>query len=389
MIEEGCPYFELGTNCDTICVYCDMKHVCMYCALKPRSTEASIDPPCPMRIPGCRCSSDSGLSIRDYYCDAGNPFMGACMQGARDEEFIEEEIEDEECLEEEAGEDDVIEEEPEDDGLLEASGNKSLFKVIGGEEPLDDENEDEEFVKDDTRNFLSPQSLWPLSPVFWKGPVPQDLPSPSQSQVDYHDYSGLVSEPPTIGPQCAVAAGQHARGGRSQSSLDVLQLPTPYDLSSPFFLASRQPCEQNPTIASQHSPAEETPYSSTFVHYATPSLGSSLFLLGSSGLNIQEFEAAAEKGIKGKTPSSRKPATEESRPVHKRAAVGETRSAQQSGTKKDSRGWEEHEKALVKILLKEVILEGTHARTEERWKVISRRLSSRYAIDRTWTAVKK
>ena len=272
MIEEGFPYVGLRTNCDPICVYCDMKHVCMHCALKPRSVEASIDPPCPMRIPGCRCSSDAGPSILQYYCHAGNPFMGACMQGARDEESIEEEIEGEDCLEAETGEDDVVEEENEDDGLLEASGNQSLFNVIAGEEPLDDENEDEELIKDSTRNVLSPQSLWPLSPVFWKGPVPRDLPSPSQSQLDYHDYSGLVSEPPTIGPQCAVAAGQNARGGRSQSSLDILQLPTPYNLSSPFFLASRQPCDPDATIASQHSPAEGTPYSSTFVHYATPPL---------------------------------------------------------------------------------------------------------------------
>ena len=380
MIEEGCPYVGLGTKCDPICVYCDMKHVCMHCALKPRSVEASIDPPCPMRIPGCRCSSsDAGSSILEYFRHAGNPFMGACMQDARDEER----------LEEETGEDDIIEEETEDDGLLEASGNKSSFNVIGGEEALDDENENEEFFKDDTRNFLSPQSLWPLSPVFWKGPISRDLPSPSQSQVDYHDYSGLVSEPPTIGPQCAVAAGQHAWGGRSQSSLDVLQLPTPYNPSSPFFLASQQLCDQSPTAASQHSPAEKTPYSSTFVHYATPSPGSSPSLLGCSGLDNQDFEAAARKGIEGKTPTSGKPATEESRPSHKRAAVGEARSAQQSATKKDSRGWEGHEKALVQILLKEVILEGTHAWTEERWKVISRRLSSRYAIDRTWTAVKK
>ena len=389
MIEEGCPYVGLGTKCDPICVYCDMKHVCMHCALKPRSVEASIDPPCPMRIPGCRCSSDAGPSILEYYCHAGNPFMGACVQDARGEEFIEEEIEDEECLEERTGEDDVIEEERGNDGLLEASRNKSLFNVIGGEEALDDENENEEFVKDDNRKFLSPQSLWPLSPVFWKGPVSRDLPSPSQSQVDYHDYSGLASEPRMIGPQCAVAAGRHACGGRSQSSLDVLQLPTPYNLSSPFSLASREPRDQNPTIASQRSPAEESPYSSTFVHYATPSLGSPPFLLGSSGLDIQEFEAAAEKRIQGKIPSSRKLAREKSGPGHKRAAVGEARSAQQSATKKDSRGWGEHEKALVKILLKEVILEGTHAWTEERWKVISRRLSNRYAIDRTWTAVKK
>lgn len=43
--------------------------------------------------------------------------------------------------------------------------------------------------------------------------------------------------------------------------------------------------------------------------------------------------------------------------TRKRAAVG-------AATKKESRGWEDHEKVLVKKLMQQVILEGTHARTE-------------------------
>ena len=315
--------------------------------------------------------------------------MGACVQGAGKEELLDEEIEDEECFEEETEEDGGIEQEIEGDGFFAASGNKNLFNVIGGEEPLGDEDEDEELIEDDTRNFFGPQSLWPFSPVFWKGIIPPDLPPHSQSQVDYNGYSDLVNEPLTIDPQSAVAADQHARGGRSQSAVDVLQLPNPYDISSPSLVESLKTCGQNLTIVSQHNPAEEVPYFKTFMHYAIPSPSSSPFLLGSSELNNQHFEAAAKNEIERKAPSSRKAATEESRPGHKRAAVGEARSSQQPATKKDSRGWEEHEKALVKSLLEEVILEGTHARTEERWKVISRRLSSRYSVDRTWTAVKK
>lgn len=101
------------------------------------------------------------------------------------------------------------------------------------------------------------------------------------------------------------------------------------------------------------------------------------------------FAAASQCTPGGKISSSGEPATEESesrashaqKPTRKDAAVGAT-------TKKDSRGWEDREKKLVKKLMQEVILEGTHARTEERWKVISRRLSSRYSVHRTWTAVK-
>lgn len=352
-----------------------MKHVCMHCALKPRSVEASIDSSCPMSIPGCRCSNVVGPSILEYYRNIGNPFMGARMQGVRDEK----------CLEKETGQDDVIEEETGHDGLLEASGNKSLSNVFGCEEPLDGEDKDQEPLEDDRRNFLNPQSLWPVSPVFWEGPVPRDLPPPSQSRIDYHDHLDLVSEHLTIGTQSAVAADQYARGGRSQSSLDVLQLSTPHESSSPFFLASPQACDDSFTLSSQHSPEKGAPYSSTSLNYA---LGPSTFLLGSPGLDNQDFKAASEKGIEKKAPFRRKRAREESRDGHRRAAVEKTRSAPQPATK-DSRGWEEHEKALVKVLLEEVLLEGTHARTEERWKVISRRLRRRHAIDRTWTAVKK
>lgn len=103
-----------------------MKHVCMHCALEPRSVEASIDLPCPKRIPRCTCSTVVEPSILQYYCNIGNPFMGTGMQVVRDEN----------CLEEENRDGDVIEEETRDDGIFEASRNESLSNVIGGEEPL-------------------------------------------------------------------------------------------------------------------------------------------------------------------------------------------------------------------------------------------------------------
>lgn len=331
IVEEDCPYARLGTKCDPFCVYCDMKHVCMHCALYPSSAESSVDPPCPLRIPGCRCSTGAGPSIREYYCNAGDRFMGAYVQGAGEEEYLEAEIEDEECFEEKTKERDVIEEENQDSEFVEESGNERLFKEIGGGGPLE-ENKGEEFAEDETQRLYSPQSLWPLSPRFWKGLVPgqeQGLLPPFQ--VGYNDYSDFLSEPPTIDSQTSVATGRHGRGGRAQSSMDVPQLPIAYD----------------------------------------------------------NFAAASQCTPGGKISSSGEPATEESesrashaqKPTRKDAAVGAT-------TKKDSRGWEDREKKLVKKLMQEVILEGTHARTEERWKVICRRLSSRYSVHRTWTAVK-
>ena len=155
--EEDCPYTGLGTKCNRVCFYCHMKHVCMHCALKPRSAEPSADPLCPLRIPGCRCSTGAGPSIAEYYCNASDRFMGAYVQGARDEEFFRGEVENEEYFEETEGED-VIEDETEDDELLEESGNERLFGEIGGEEPLDDENEGEEIVDDEARRLYSPQS---------------------------------------------------------------------------------------------------------------------------------------------------------------------------------------------------------------------------------------
>lgn len=353
--EEECPYAGLGTKCEPVCVCCDMKHVCMHCALQPRSAEVRIDPPCPLRIPGCQCSTGAGPSVFDYYCNTGDPFMGAYVQGGRKENLLQEEIENEEYFEE-TREEDVVEEETDDDECLEDGGNEDFFE---DRETFNDETGGDDIDENKTPPLFSPVSLWPLPlpAKVWKGPVigwEQDLPPPSQPQVDYNGYSDFLSEPSTMDPQNSVAAGQHARAGRAESSMGVLQLPIAYNGYSPF-------------------------------------------LPGSPGLTNQVSEAASQNAPIGKSPSSGKPGGVESRPQaghqegagHKRAAVGKGRSSQQPATKKDSRGWEAHEKKLVETLMLEVISEGTHARTEERWKVISRRLSGRYSIDRTWTAVKK
>lgn len=354
--EDEYPYAGLGTKCDHVCVYCDLKHVCMHCAPDPRSVEAR-DPPCPLRIPGCRCSTGAGPSTFEYYCNTGDPFMGAYVQGAEDEESFQEEIGDEEDFEGETGEEDVVENETDYDGLLEDDASERFLREVGGEKSPDDETAGEDFVESMGPPLFSPPSLWPLplSATFWKGLVPgweQHLPSPLQPQVDYNDYSDCLSE--TIGTQSSVAAGQHARGGRAESSMDFLQLPIAYKGYSPFVPTSQELTNQVSRAASQNAPDGDTPYSEKPVR---------------EGLGPQ---ASHEKG-----------------PGHRSAAVGAGHSSQQPTTKKDSRGWAENEKASVKTLMVEVIAEGTHARTEERWKVISRRLSERYAIDRTWTAVKK
>ncbi len=362
--EDEYPYAGLETKCDHVCVYCDLKHVCMHCTLDPRSVEARIDPPCPLRIPGCRCSTGAGPSTFEYYCNTGDPFMGAYVQGAEDEEFFREEIGDEEDFEEETGKEDVLEKETDYDGLLEDDASERFLREVGGEKSLDDETDDktagEDFVESMAPPlFFSPPSLWPLplSATFWKGLVPGlelDLPSPSQPQVDYNDYPDFLSEPSTIGTQSSVAVGQHARSGRVESSMDVLQLPIAYKGYSPFVPTSQGLTNQVSRAASQNAPDGDTPYS------------------GKPGREDLRPQASHEQG-----------------PGHRSAAVGAGHSSLQPTTKKDSRGWAEDEKACVKTLMVEIIAEGTHARTEERWKVISRRLSERYAIDRTWTAVKK
>lgn len=320
----------------------------------------------------------------EYYCNTGDPFMGASVHGAGDEVFFEEYIEDEESFEEQTMEGDVVEEETEDDEFLEESGIERLFEEIGGKEALDDENEGEDVVEDETPNLQTPQSLWPLSPTFWNGLVPgweQVLLPHSPPQVDHNDYIGYLNEPPTIDLQTSVAAVQHAHSGIARSSL----------------LESRKPYSQHPTTASQRKTAEYFPSSSTYAHYSIAYDGHAPFMPGYPGLTIRYSKAANPTSLAGKAPSSRKPATQDSPPRASNAqgsgqngaVVGKAKLPRQPSTKKDSRAWEEHEKARVKTLMLEVISEGTHASTEERWKVISRRLSRRYSIDRTWTAVKK
>ena len=117
----------------------------------------------------------------------------------------------------------------------------------------------------------------------------------------------------------------------------------------------------------------------------------------SPGLSNRGFEAVSQITSTKRNSTFRKPLTNQSRhqvsqgcgPSPMEVAVGEDRLSKQPATKKDSRGWQEHEKALVKILMLEVMRENAHAQTEKRWKIISKRLNSRYLVDRTWTAVRK
>ena len=162
--EDDCSYARLGTNCDPVCVHCDRKHICMHCASNPSSAEPSVDPPCPLRIPGCRCSSTvMGPSISEYYCNAGDRFIGAYMQGAGDEEFLEADIEGER-FEEDIEEEGVIEAKTMDNGLVEKSGSETLFRETEGGELLDDKGKGEDFVEHETQGLYSPQSrkssLW-------------------------------------------------------------------------------------------------------------------------------------------------------------------------------------------------------------------------------------
>lgn len=323
--EDQCHHAGLGTDCDPFGVDYDMKHNSAHCALENRSTGARIDPPCPLRIPWCRCSTGAG-PVPEYYNNTSDPFMGAYMQNARDEEHLEGEFEDEEFIEEETGEEDAVEEETERNGVLEDNENERLTTDIQRERPLGDEDEGENSVEDKTRDLCSPQSLWPL---FWKGLVRgwgQVLPAKSQLQADYSHNAGFLSERPTVVLQSSAAVGHHARGERTQSPTDITQLPVVSEAVS-----SPKPITEGLRPGANH------------------------------------------KQVDG----------------HHLAAGGGARSFQKSTVKKDSRGWEKHEKALVQTLMEEVILERKHAQTEERWKVISIRLSRRYSVERTWTAVKK
>ena len=368
-----------------------MKHVCMYCVLKTRSTEASNDPPCPLRIPGCRCSIGAGPSILESYCNTEDPFMGACLQGAEHEGLMD-------YFKGKTGEGDVIEEQIEDDKLLEGSEYERLFREFGSEEHfLDNEHEGKESFEDNTPTLHSPQSLWPL----WNGPVPgggQDLQLHSEPQIHLQfecDDSLELVKPLISGPTSSVVAGQHERGGRIKTSVDVSQLSIAYPTYPPLLLKSPKSGKQNHPTASQRKSAKEIPTPSAYVLNSMAYHGYSPFFPRSLELTNQEIEAPNQDATLRKAPSSRRPVIGESQPQttynqeagRRRAVMRRARSSEQLATKKDSRRWEEHEKALVRSLMEEVISEGTQ--TEERWKVISRRLCSRYSINRTWTAVKK
>lgn len=79
---DECAYTRLGMGTSSSSIYGDMQQLWSSfssCALKTHATEASSDPPCPLRVPGCRCLTGVGPS------STGDPFMGAYVQGTADE----------------------------------------------------------------------------------------------------------------------------------------------------------------------------------------------------------------------------------------------------------------------------------------------------------------
>ena len=199
---EECLYAGIGIECDSVCIYCDMKHVCLCLYLKPCSVEASIEPPCPLRIPGCRCSTGADPS---YNCKTNESFVGACRQGAGDEEILVEELEDKGYFEEKTGEEDVTEGQTEDDGLVKDGSNEDVFNFPRGGGSLEDEHEGEIIVEEGTRKIGNEDSPWPLSATFWKGFVPAgeqgrllQPPSSSKSITTKIQTFGVSLEPLAI-----------------------------------------------------------------------------------------------------------------------------------------------------------------------------------------------
>ena len=296
--------------------------------------------------------------------------MGASTQTFGDDDICRKEVDGEEHVEGVTEEEDFVEE-VEDDDPLKDSGNERFFQGFRHEEPVDDENGSEKFVDEEIRGLRSPQSLWPFSRTFWTGILAdweQGLGPLSIPKVDYGDCSDFVLQPLSIGLQSSGADIRDTCGETVLSSHDVSQLPIAYSLYPPFRPNSHKLHNQISLPAIQYDSAERRPH------------------LSSGSLKLA---SGAESRMKNIIDELWPEASREQGAGQPRATVGGDRLLEQTARTKDSRRWEKHEKSAVTVLMREVIVEGIHSLTEERWKVISRRLDSRYSIDRTWTAVKK
>ena len=304
-----------------------------------------------------------------------NPFMGACVQRTTDERTPVDVIKDCVRFKEDTVEQEAIEGQIEDDdGLLNDSRNTTLLKANQGEEYFRNESKPEEVPNDESQ-----------------------LPALSQPQVDCVDCGDFLGDTLTSDLQGSVATGQHAYNGCFEMPITSSQLPVAYNSYLRFLQENPKRHNQNPMTANQRESKMITPPSRTYPLCSITYDGQIAPMPRSPGLGNQGFEAVNQITPTKTTLNSRKPLTNQS--LHqvsqgcgvgpKEVAVGEAWLSQQPATKKDSRGWQEHEKALVKILMLEVMRENAHARTEKRWKIISKRLNSRYSIDRTWRAVKK
>lgn len=307
----------------------------------------------------------TGPSVLEY---TGGSIVGASTQSVDDDDICGKVVDDEEYVEGVTGDEDFIEE-AQDDDPLEDSENKRLFQGFGHEEPVNDESCSENPVDEEIRGLRSPQSLWPFSRTFWTGILPdceQGLGPLSMPKVNYSDCSDFVRQPLSTGLQSSGVDIHDTCGETVLTSHDVSQLPIAYSLY-PSFRPGSHKMHNQVSLSAGHSGSAERRS-----HLSSRSL---------------ELASGAESRMKNGKDGLWPEASHEQGADQARATVGEDRPLEQTA-RKDSRRWRKHEKAAVTTLMREVIAEGIHSLTEERWKVISRRLDSRYSIDRTWTAVK-
>ena len=156
LAEEGCAYARLGMKSNPSSMDCNTKHISSAGVLKAHATEVSSDPPCPLGIPGCRCTTGVGPSV------SGDLLTEACVQGTTDESLPVDVIEDCVSFKEDTMEQEAIERQIEDDGgLLNNSKIRRLLEANEGEDHLRNDSKREEVPEDETQ-----------------------LPSPSQHEVD-------------------------------------------------------------------------------------------------------------------------------------------------------------------------------------------------------------
>ncbi len=337
MPAENCPYAEMGQNCGFQCVLCSFRHECIYCGFKERqeSRSSCVSPfrdlfEMPTKTPAPRTNDinnehDHSSDARDKEVEQVSPCGISAVQ-----------------LEE-----------------------------------ISQTNREISAEASDARD----KEILPQTRLAYRSESPNQNSDGSSSEADEYDEDEISSQAETdllAGYACILCDEPDDTDAMVECELDTgwfhfscvgLTTSPPGKWYCPFCVSSQPHQSKGLAASPQSTPANHIDPSLQFQERASSPTTITSDPSNSTSSTVLHVENRPKK----QTSTSKK--TTSAPQIH---------TSSQIGPRKEN--WKANEKKYVIGLMQEVVNEGET--TEQKWAIVSRRLMSRYAVDRSVGSVK-